>query len=495
MVKFSNTTKSNLIKSYNQVPLKDWVKFELEKRLELFHKMADEVVAYRKFLSLNKFNPKKIKSPMDTLLIPSMSKANYFKEYSLEQKLWPRDLNSALVTTSTSGSTGKPQYFVRGAELDWQYSILAEFFLNNGTAGPTLLVDCFGMGVWIGGLITYQAFYYAANRSKNLTIITPGINKKEIFSALREFAPNYKNIIFCGYPPFLKDIIDEAKLENINLKKWNCRFLFAAESFTENFRDYIVKNTSVKNVYKDTLNVYGTAELGAMAFETPTSIFIRRLALGYPQVFKELFKNKKIPTLCQYNPTFVSFEEQAGEILITANSATPFCRYKIGDVGGTYNLQHIIDVFKKYNIDLIAKARKLKIELLKLPFVYVHERSDFSTTLYGLQIYPQTIKRALETSQLSKILTGKFVLETHFDRKNDQYLKINVELKPNKKTNKRICSQIEKNIIKSLLEENSEFRELTGMVSIGRTKPKIFLWRFNHPKYFKSGIKQKWLKK
>lgn len=486
---------ASFLRSYSHIASKDWEQYAAIKRLDLFHKMAKEVTAYKKFLEKSHFDFKKVKNPGDTLLIPHISKKNYFRIFPLEQKLWPGNLENALVATSTSGSTGRPNYFVRGAELDWQYSILAEFFLNNGPKGSTLLIDCFGMGVWIGGLITYQAFYYAANRRGSLTIITPGINKKEIFSSLRELAPHYKNIIFAGYPPFIKDIIDEANLEGIKLRKWHCRFLFAAESFTENFRNYIVDVGGAKSVYKDTLNIYGTAELGAMAFETPGSIFIRRLSLSHPEIFNELFGANKIPTLAQYNPTFVNFEEHNGEILITANSATPFCRYQVGDSGGVYNLKQISEVFKKYNIDLVTAARKANVDILKLPFVYVYERNDFSTTLYGLQIYPQTIKRALEEPAFNKTLTGKFSLETHYDKKSDQYLKINIELKPSQKINRKLFSTVEKSIVKNLLKENSEFRELTGMLTAKRTKPRLSFWPYNDHRYFKSGVKQQWLKK
>lgn len=406
-------------------------------QLELFQKMSKQIPAYKQFLNEAGFNLRIVKKPGDLSLVPLVNKKNYFRKFPLFKRTWPEFSNSAMVATSTSGSTGKPSYFVRSTELDRQYSILAEQFLQSGPKGRTLLIDCFGMGVWIGGLITYQAFYMAANRGYPLTIITPGINKKEIFNALNEFAPNFDNLIFTGYPPFIKDILDESKLQGINLKQWNCRFLFAAESFTENFRDYIVKISGAQNIYRDTLNIYGSAELGAMAFETPTSVFIRRIALEHKEVFKKLFGYRKIPTLCQYNPSFIHFDEQDGEVLITANGITPFFRYQIGDSGGVYSLREISDVFREYDIDLEYEATKARIKLMDLPFVYVFERNDFSTTLYGLQIYPQTIKRCIESSILSKILTGKFTLETFFDKKNNQYLRIHLELKPNQKHNKK----------------------------------------------------------
>jgi phenylacetate-CoA ligase len=472
------------------------LKWQKKISLELFHRMAKEIPAYKKFLKSNNVRPATIKKPEDLNQVPAITKANYFRKYSIQEKLWPGLLETgALVGTATSGSTGKPTYFLRSKTLDWQYSILAEHFLQNGPSGPTLLINCFGMGIWIGGLITYQAFYDAANRGQQLSIVTPGINKKEIFNCLREMAPSYKNIIFSGYPPFVKDLIDEAVGEGIDLKKWHCRFVFAAESFTENFRDYIVKQSGVKNIYSDTLNIYGTAELGAMAFETPTSILIRRLAVQNQALFGDVFKEGRLPTLCQYNPEFIAFEKTNGELAITSDSAMPTCRYQLGDNGGFYTLSELILIFKNHGIDLGREAKKHGIKLSPLPFVYVYERSDFSVTLYGLQIYPQTIKRALEENQITKHVTGKFSMETAYDNQNNQYLKVNIELKPKMKASAALKASSLKAIIKHLLKENSEYRELSSMLEAKRTRPQLVFWKYNDDSHFKNGGKQTWLKK
>src|SRR6266853_359753 len=119
----------------------------------------------------------------------------------------------SLVLTSTSGSTGKPFYFPRNGILDSQSSIYHQMFLKNSQLDvnkSTLVLICFGMGVWIGGLITYQAFKSISVRGYPMTILTPGVNKREIFEALKTIAPKYDQIILCGYPPFMKDIVDEA---------------------------------------------------------------------------------------------------------------------------------------------------------------------------------------------------------------------------------------------------------------------------------------------
>jgi phenylacetate-CoA ligase len=133
----------------------------------------------------------------------------------------------------------------------------------------TLVLVCFGMGVWIGGVITYQAFKAISERGYPMTILTPGVNKREIFEALKNIGPKYDQVIMCGYPPFMKDVVDEAKLHGINWHHYNVKMVFAAEAFSEKFREYIMRKVGMKNPYRDTMNIYGSADLGTMASETP----------------------------------------------------------------------------------------------------------------------------------------------------------------------------------------------------------------------------------
>src|SRR5205085_2296436 len=114
----------------------------------------------------------------------------------------------------------------------------------------------------------------------------------------------------------------------------------------------------IKNPFVDTLNIYGSAELGAMAFETPTSIFIRRLALKNPKIFETLFPLSGSPTLAQYNPNFVLFEQQDERILISANGPAPFLPYDIGHTGRAYTLETIPTIFKEHGVDLKKEAKK-----------------------------------------------------------------------------------------------------------------------------------------
>lgn len=484
-----------IIDQYGQKTERYW-KFRQEKKsLQLFSEMSRNVPAYQKFLKENGIKSGQIKNFKDLAKVPPTTKANYFHKSSLQEVVWKNFLDKhSPVMTSTSGSTGEATYFARDEHLDWEYSILAEYFLRNGSKqGRTLFMDCFGMGVWIGGLMTYQAFRYASLRGNPLTIITPGINKKEIFHCLKKLAPQFDTVIIAGYPPFVKDVIDEASGEGVNLKKMKIRLLFAAESFSENFRNYLAGKTGIKNVYNDTMNIYGSAELGAMAFETPTSIFIRRLLLKHPKAFTALFPGHKLPTLAQYNPYFISFDEEDGQVFITADSAVPMMRYSIGDNGGTLVLSKIKEVLADNNINLEKEARAAGVELLQLPFVFVFERSDFSTKLYGAIIYPEHVREALQDRKLANVVTGKFTMLTKTDPKHNQYLEINIELKRGYKAtteHKKLCHDL---IVKNLLKKNAEYKNNHASIP-HKVLPKLVFWENGHELMFSSGIKQKWVK-
>jgi len=472
-----------------------WWRVGKQMSLTLFHKAAKAVPAYGKFLKHLHISPDSISTWEQFQGLPYIDKKNYLGKYRFSEIFWKNYLdNKPMVVTSTSGSTGQPTYFLRTTELDWQYSLLADFFVNNSLKGRTLLIDCFGMGVWIGGLMTYQAFHDFSLHGYPLSIITPGINIKEILHSLKVLAPNFKNVILAGYPPFIKDVIDESVVVGINFRKFRTRLLFAAESFTESFREYVASRVHIKNLYLDTLNIYGSAELGAMAFETPTSIFIRRLALQHPNVFGYLFDADKIPTLAQFNPRFVNFEEQQQQVLITADSAIPLIRYRIGDRGGVYSLDELVKIFKTEKVYLLDEIRKHHIPLTTFPFVYVYERADFTKSLYGLQVYPQHIKLGVEVSELEQYLTGKFVFDVCYDKTQNQYLQIDLELKSGVHVTEQLKKVVNKSIMEALQEKNSEFRELSRMLS-GRSLVKLDFFTFNHPIYFRSGVKQSWIKK
>jgi len=477
-----------------------WKKERDQRALDLFHSCAETVPAYKDFLKKARINPSKIKTFADFQTITPVNKDNYLRSYPLEKLCLAGSLaNQSLVLTSTSGSTGTPFYFPRNGMLDAQSSIYHQMFLKTTRLDinkSTLVLVCFGMGVWIGGVITYQAFKTISERGYPLTILTPGVNKREIFEAMRNIAPKYDQVILCGYPPFMKDVIDEAKENGINWKDHNVRLIFAAESFSEKFRDYIAKKTGLKDIYRDAMNIYGSADLGTMAEETPVSILIRRLALKNKNLYKKLFQDNRLPTFAQFHPDFINFECTDGNIYCTGDNILPLIRYEIGDNGSVLDFSAVEKIFRSEGLDLRREIRKRRLEdtVTELPFVSIYERTDFSTKLYGAIIYPEYVKAGLQNEDLEKYITSKFTMFTKTDEKQDEYLEINIELKPGTTESDWLVREVALSIINSLMGRSAEYKNNADMMP-GRVEPKIIFWPHEHPVHFQTGIKQKWVKK
>ncbi len=464
--------------------------------LRLFHEAATRVPAYKDFLKKKKVSPSDIVNAQDLRFLPITNKKEYINAYPIKDLAWDGRLDRASVFTSTSGSTGEQTYFFRSSLVDWQNSVIQEFFLQNGRdpARSTLVVICFGMGIWIGGLITYEAMSRLAERGYPLSVITPGINKAEIFKILKRIAPAYDQTIIYGYPPFIKDLIDEAPLSGVNLKKLDVRFSTAAEAYSEDFRDFLSRSAKLRDPALDVMSIYGSADIGGMAFETPTAIGIRRLAMKQKALFADVFGPiEKTPTLAQFVPGFVDFRSEDGQLYLTGNSSIPLINYAIGDNGGVISHDEMEATLSRYG-ESIPRNKRDTFASNRLPFVYVFERNDMSTSLYGAQIYPEAIREVLIKRQFSKMLSGKFTLVTKFDAKHDQYLELNLELSRNGSANRIFKAQLLANILKNLTHKNSEFKELSKFIGT-RAHPRLVFWQHEDPTYFKPGIKQQWVKR
>jgi phenylacetate-CoA ligase len=477
-----------------------WAAAGERRALALFHAMAQRVPAYKDFLRKNKVNHAKIRTIRDFEFVPTIDKQGYLRQYPHEMLCWDGDFKGKQwVISTTSGSTGEPFYFPREEHQDRQYAGIAELYLRTNFdihKHSTLYVDAFPMGAWIGGLFTYEAIKMVAERGGyRLSIITPGIDKQAIVNSIKEFGGKFDQIIVGCYGPFLKDALDDGVEQGMNWKKYNLKFVFSAEGFSEGFRDYVIRIAGLKDPHKDTLNHYGTVDLGTMSYETPLSILIRRIAVKNPKLYARIFRvEHKLPTLTQYDPELFYFEETSEGLLCSAASGLPLVRYDLKDHGGVIGYGEMHERAREGGVNLEHELRRAGLEntVWQLPFVYVYERSDFSVSFYAFQIYPETIRKALQERQFEKSITGKFTMLVKYDKKQDQYLEINVELKSKRKPSKSLGRAIQDAATKCLLIESSEYRKTYSEIP-ERALPRIVFWSYNHHLYFKPGIKQKWV--
>jgi len=479
-----------------------WVKRGEKRVLELFKLMSKRVPAYKDFLKKEKIKPELVKTIKDFKNIPLIDKENYLRKYPLESLCWDGKLKEkSFIICASSGSTGEPFYFPHEEEQDLQYSIVAELYLRTNfeiQKKSTLYIVGFMLGAWIGGVFTYSAVRLLTKKGNyKISIITPGTDKMGIINAVKKLGNKFDQVIIGSYAPFLKDVLDDGKRLGVNWKRYNLGFVFSAEGFSEGLRDYVLKTVGAKNIYTATLNHYGTVDLGTMSYETPISILLRRKAIQDKVIYESLFKETvKLPTLTQYIPELFYFEEIDRTVVCSAFSGIPLVRYNLKDYGGVISFQEVSEIFKENGVDIIKESSKVGIDktLWNLPFVYVFERKDFSVKFYLCDVYPEIVRKALLVSELERFVTGKFVMRIKFNRKQNQYLEINIELKKGVKKSNNLKNKIAQILVDKLLKENPGYKFVYSHIG-KRAIPHVILWDYENQKYFKPGGKQKWVYK
>ena len=467
--------------------------------LALFKQASERVPAYKDFLKKRAINPDSVQSTADFSKLPTLDKANYLRAYPLTDLSWDGKLMEGYhVYASTSGSTGEPFYFPRTRKQTEQYALLAELYLRSQYKiheRTTLYVNCFAMGAWIGGLFTYQAVERLAERGNYpLHLITPGLARDEALKAIRKLGPAYDQVIIGGYPPYVKDLVDQGIAEGMEWEQYHIQFVFSAEGFSERFRDYLGKAVGQENILRGSLNHYGTVDQGTHGYETPLAAFIRRAALRDKNIFKQLFgQANKLPTLAQYIPEQFYFESENGGLICTADAGLPLIRYDLKDQGGIWQFDDAIRIVEEAvpgHADMLKNA-DIDDTVFRLPFVYLYERSDFTVVLYGANIYPEHVRHALEGKVCAKFATGKCTISIVESRSREPRLKVNVELKRGLAPSRIYAKLVEKEIIATLLKHNSEYR--SNHTHLKRKMiPRIKLWPFGDSKYFSGRGKQKW---
>jgi phenylacetate-CoA ligase len=465
--------------------------------LALFHSAAQTVPAYKDFLAKQNVLHEKIRTYDDfTKYVPIIDKKNYLTQYPLSELCSEGDMFKNRIISVSSGSSGTPFFWPRGLAQDKEGGemfgkIYDDVFQMNQKS--TLLVICFSMGTWIAGSFTTTSSFAYADKGNPINIITPGLEKREAVNAIKGLSMHYEQVVIVGYPPFVKDIIEEGKRSGIKWSKIKTRLLMAGEAFSEEWRDYVLKQINSKNPYYDAINIYGSADAGILGNETPLSILVRRIYNQRPKVRLEMFGTTTLPSISQYDPARRHFEGVGGELIFTTMAGIPLVRYNIKDTGGVLQFNDAIDPIRD-RFESLAKQHNIVQEKWNKPFVYLNGRKDFSVTIYAVNIYPENIKAALIDKRIQRWVTGRFTMATRNYSDMDQYFEINIELAQDFIVKAQHQALMEEMVLEKLKKLNTEFRKLHGAIGL-KANPHVHLVKFEDDKYFARGVKHKWVKK
>jgi phenylacetate-CoA ligase len=459
--------------------------------LELYRSVLRDVPAYARFSSAHGIDPATVTDLSAFRKVPRTTKESYCRAFQLAELCRFGTLSGADFTAVSSGSTGEPQVWPRALADEIGTAYRFEQVLNDSFGARerrTLGVVCFALGSWVGGMFTASACRLVAAKGYPLTLVTPGNNKAEILRSLRAMGTEFEQVVLFGYPPFLKDVIDAAIAEGLDLARYGLGLVTAGEVFSEEWRTLVCTRAGIANPTR-TASLYGTADGGVLANETPLSVTIRRSLAARPALARELFGEARLPTLCQYDPVHRYFECEDGALLFTGDGGVPLVRYDILDRGGVVPYAEMLAFLGRNGLDPRGELERRKVTVRELPFVFVFGRSSFAVSFYGANVYPENVAVGVQQPELAEQVTGKFVMEVLEDENGNSTLEIAVELAADVNGDATLAAELATTIRAHLERQNSEF---SSYVPPERRTPGIRLLPLGEPRYFPAGVKHRY---
>jgi phenylacetate-CoA ligase len=335
-----------------------------------------------------------------------MDKEQYIKPYPIEARCVGGKLpkTEALIDES-SGSMGTPFNWIRGPKERRESHLFITYFANHCFGRePWITINAFSMGAWATGLNMGIAL------QKNGIVKNTGPDINKVLETLRFLGPDHKYLIL-GYPPFVKHLIDTAEAQGFPLQDYHLNALVGGEGMSEGLRDYLL--TRFRKVFSG----YGATDLEiGIAGETPLAVALRRLARDVPAVRKRIFGvDSRLPMVFQYNPLMHCIEvNENRELIFTITRSSvlsPRIRYNIHDEGGVLRYDELEEALRELGYDI----RQLNHQAgagsdLRLPFMWIYGRRDYTVSVMGANIYPEDLEQCLYAEPELARITRSFCL-------------------------------------------------------------------------------------
>ncbi len=357
--------------------------------------------AYRAFLRSHGYAA----ADVNRLTLPDTDKENYVTVYPPDERCVDGRLPAAgTAIDESSGSTGTPFNWIRSAEeRHVSHFFISHFARYAFGEEPWITINAFSMGAWATGMNMGTAL------QRNSIVKNTGPDLDKIFSTLDYFGPQHTYLV-CGYPPFLKYMIDDAQERGFPLQQYKLMALLGGEGNSEGLRDYLHQH------FRPVYSGYGATDVEiGLAGETPLSLEIRRAARDDTRLRQALFgSDPRLPMVFQFNPLMHHIEvNDIGELIFTITRLkvlTPRIRYNIHDEGGVATFREMDERFKEAGQDLHALGAASAAKPIRMPFMWVYGRKDSTVSVMGANIYPEDIEECLYAEPELARITSSYCL-------------------------------------------------------------------------------------
>jgi len=405
----------------------------------VFWRARARVPAYRAFLEeRGALRPRRFAD------VPIMSKDNYIKRHSIEALCQGGRIPPyGVVIDESSGSTGTPTSWVRGAVERASTRKLIQF-LARGTLGAEtfVLVNAFALGPWATGMNVSMAMADACV----VKSVGPDITK--VVHTLELLGPRYRYVV-CGYPPFLKVLVDSAKLD---WERYDVTAIVGGEGMSEPLRDHLLR------AFRVVISSFGASDLEInLALETDWSRAVRRILIDRPELLEKLIgRSDVVPMVFQYDPLQVLVENGPDDHLLFTlcrlQNVSPRIRYDLHDRGRALSQTEVAAA--------LPSAPSLP-PAPRLPVLLHWGREEHAVAFYGCKITPDHVQAAiLAVPELASSI-AEYALRVWEDERADKRLEVIVELKPGAP---RPGPGAEKDLFDRLAAGNQDFGESRRMV-------------------------------
>jgi phenylacetate-CoA ligase len=340
------------------------------------------VPAYRAFLAQHG-----LKAP-DVAFekLPVMAKDSYIRAFPTEQRcLGGSYLGPGVAIDESSGSTGQPYNWVRGID-ERRRSRLELARAIDWALGdrPRIAINAFSMGAWATGVNMGEALELHG------VVKSTGPDLEKILHTLEFFGPR-PGYFLCGYPPFLKLVLDGMLQRGFPVAEYELHGLVGGEGMSEEFRRYLLRH------FRTCFSGYGASDLEmGIAVETPEAIRVRGLLHDRPDVRAALLGgDHRLPMVFQYNPAAHFMEtNERDELIVTLNYSrvlSPRVRYNIGDEAKLFARQELLAKLEALGHPLGAAGAPA----LPFPYLLLFGRRDQTISIMGANIYPEDVERVV----------------------------------------------------------------------------------------------------
>lgn len=308
----------------------------------------------------------------------------------------------------SAGSSGAPYTWIRSrtelADIHRSLALMAQRLLPSDR--PLVVLNAFSMGAWATG--TNVA---AALRSiGTVKSCGPDIDKLLGTISLLGREPVY---VVCGYPPFLRALLDAAAERGFDLAGLTMYGVVGGEGMTEAAR------ARLQRTFVKVWSAYGASDLDiGVAAETPVSVWLRQQAAAHPELAMALFgRTDRLPMVFQYDPCDYYVETVSPElggaggarelvVTVTRPMLSPRIRYNVGDEGGTVGFDAAMAACRALGL----APGEAETRPFRLPFLFVHGRSDQTLSFMGANLYPEDVAAGIGDHPAADRL-GAFCME------------------------------------------------------------------------------------